>query len=944
MLFLMLCFCSLTSFSQATLVPTRLSCEMQTSPVGIDVSAPRFGYTLEVADEGVRGVTQRAYQIEVAEDRDFGSASQLWNSGKVSSDQMSFITYKGKALQTGQRCWWRVRVWDGHGVASAWSKPASFVMGVMDTQDWQASWISAAGAEKYAHNYKSARRDFNLKRDIEECRQYLPSPKDPNFSSMLVRKRFKVKPKLRQAIIFISGLGQYELSVNGEKVGDQLLTPGLTDYHKTVLYDSYDLTKQLKTGDNAIGVMLSNGIYNIMPDSVRYVKFLSSFGPLKMIASLKLTYADGSVQTVATDKSWKVTTGPITYSNFFGGEDYDANLELASWNKPAFDDHSWGSALECSGPGGALKGLSCGAPAVKAIQVLSPAQVTKLRPDLYVYDLGQNASIMPELKVKGAKGAFVRIIPSELIKADGTVDRSSVCQGPVVPAWWQYTMKSTLSEAWMAKFFYQGARYLQVELHPAPGDTALPVIESLKGVVVHASSEPVGAFSCSNELFNRIYDLVRWAQRSNMMSIMTDCPAREKQGWLEELHLNGPALRYNFDMAQLYRKEMNDMADAQLSSGLIPNIAPEFFQVMVDPSHPFRNSPEWGSSFIIVPWQQYLFTGDRSLMRDYFTQMQKYLAFLDSTAKDNIVYTGLGDWYDIGPKPGWGSQLTPEPFTATAIYYYDQLVMSKMAKLLGLDEAAAGYQTKAEAVKKAFNDKFYDAEKGCYATGSNTTYAMPLWLDLASENNRDSLLNHLIRDIRSKGNTFTSGEVGYRFLLGALQSGGAADLIYDMNNQTDRPGYGYELKKGATALTEKWDAGGGSAGSQNHFMSGQINEWLFDGLAGIGSSEKGAGFRDMIIKPAVVGDLTWVKASYQAISGLVKVHWERKDKAFGLHVSIPANCAATIYVPAVRAEEVLEAGKSLQGNKDIELLGFEKGLAICRVQSGNYYFQSTLPY
>lgn len=933
---------TLTTFAQGSLVPTHLTCEMFTAPAGIDIAYPRLGYNLITTDDKARGIIQSAYQIVVSNNPNFEAGNNIWDSKKVSGNAMSFIRYNGKPLQSGQKCWWRVRVWDGHGAVSAWSKPSQWTMGIINAADWKASWISATGAEKYAYEYKSARRDFSLKRDIAEYRANKPAPGDANFSSMLVRKTFQVKPSLRHAVIHISGLGQYELALNGKKVGDQILSSGLTDYHKTVLYDTYDITQQLRTGSNAIGIILGNGIYNIMPDSVRYVKFLSSFGPLKVIASLRLEYADGSVQIIGTDKSWKVSTGPITYSNFYGGEDYDANLEPQGWNKAAFKDTNWANAIECTGPGGKLKGLSCAAPPVKAIEQLTPVNVVKLKSNLWVYDLGQNASIIPQITVRGAKGAFVRIIPSELLKSDSTVDRSSVCQGAVLPAWWQYTMRSAETETWFPKFFYQGARYLQVELHPAPGDTVLPVIQMLKGVVVHSSSVPVGKFSCSNQLFNQIYSLVRWAQRSNMMSVMTDCPAREKQGWLEELHLNGPALRYNFDMAPLFRKEMNDMADAQLESGLVPDIAPEFFHASADPANPFRNSAEWGSSFIIVPWQQYLFTGDIALMRDYFPKMKRYVAFLEASAKDNIIPNGLGDWYDIGPKPAWGSQLTPVSFTATAIYFYDNQIMGKMAALLGLKADAESYAQKAEAIKKAFNKEFYKTATNSYATGSNTTFAMPLYLNMADTANRSVMVKKLVADIRSKGNAFTSGEVGYRYLLGALSAGGYSDLIYDMNNQSERPGYGYELKKGATALTEKWDAGGGSSGSQNHFMSGQINEWFFEGLAGIGVDESGAGFKNIIVKPSVVGDLKWVKTSYRANSGLVTVNWDRQAEVFSLDISIPPNTFATVYLPVGIADGVKESGKALKNSAEIKLLKYTNGQAVYRVSSGNYHFQSIL--
>ena len=923
--------------------PDKLMCDSWINPQGIDISNPVLSWTL-TNKSSQRNIRQTAYQVLVASSLQKLQANDgdMWNPGKIKSDQMSQLTYAGNPLKSGKKYWWKVKIWDTTGKESTWSESANWTMGMLSTTDWKAQWITAQGAEKYAHQYKSDKSDFNLKRDLTEFRAFAPKPIDPNFSSMLLRKEFTTASQLKRAVVHVSGLGQYELYINGSKTGDYLLAPGWSYYPKTVLYDTYDVTEQIKTGANAIGLILGNSMYNIQPDSVRYVKFLGTFGPLKAIVQLQLEYEDGTEQIVGTDNSWQVSPGPITYSNFYGGEDFDARLLPVGWSQPNLKaNNRWSQALVCEGPGGELKDLSCASAAVKAIEPLIPVKVTQLKPNLLVYDLGQNTSVIPEIRVKGPAGASVRIIPSELLKADGTVDRTSATQDGVRPAWWQYTIAtSNKSEHWIPQFFYQGGRYLQVELFPAKGDSVLLTLEMLKGLVVHSSAEPIGTFSCSNELFNNIYKLVRWAQRSNMMSILTDCPAREKQGWLEQYHLNGPSLRYNFDLSTNYRKAMNDMADCQLENGLIPNIAPEFFIVTPDINNGFRNSPEWGSSFIIVPWQQYLFTGDVSLLSRYYNQMKRYVAFLDASSKNNIINAGLGDWYDIGPKPAWGSQLTPVSFTATAIFFYDNQIMSQIASVLGKREDAKFYEERTKAIRQAFNTEFYKPEKGIYATGSNTTCAMPLFLGIVDPQNRKTLADSLVADIRRRGNAFTSGEVGYRFLLGALAQEGHSDLIYAMNNQTDKPGYGYQIKKGATALTEKWDAGVGSFGSQNHFMSGQINEWFFHDLLGIGVEADGAGFRKSIIKPMPVGDLKWVKGSYKTVSGTIRVEWKRDNAIFDLKLSIPANTSATVYIPAVTENTVTENGVRASKSEGIKFLRLEKDRAVYEVGSGEYNFES----
>lgn len=766
----------------------------------------------------------------------------------------------------------------------------------------------------------------------------------PNYSSMVVRKEFPVDKGLVRAVIHVSGMSEYELTINGKKIGDYLLAPGWTEYKKTILYNTYDVTNQLRSGDNAIGIMLGNGMYNIQPDSVRYVKFLISYGPLKAIAQLQLEYEDGSVKVIGTDHTWQVAPGPVTYSNMFGGEDYNANLEPAGWNKPSFKaDNKWSAALVSTSPGGRLKGLSADAAPIRVIETKQVVKTTKLKDNVWIYDFGQNASMMPHLTVSGPKGSYVRMIPSELLGADGYADRRSATQDGARPAWWQYTLAGSGTESWQPKFFYQGARYLQVELFPAQENSQLPKIEKLEDLIVHSSSTPIGSFSSSNDLFNRTYELVRWAQRSNMVSVMTDCPHREKMGWLEENHLNGPSLRYNFDMASLFRKNMNDMADAQLDNGFVPNIAPEYF-IAGPPAltNGFRNSPEWGSSFIIVPWQQYLFSGDISLLQRYYPKMKNYVNFLASTAKNNIIPVGLGDWYDIGPKEPWGSQLTPVPFTATAIYYYDNWILANVAALLGKQEDAVAFKKAADDIRVSFNKEFYKAETGQYATGSQTCNSMPVFLNLVEPQNRTKVIEAAVADIRKRGNSLTSGDVGYRFLLKALAGEGRSDVIFDMNNQSEKPGYGYQLKMGATSLTEKWDAGVGNFGSHNHFMLGQINEWFFSDLIGINPEESGAGFRKIIIKPSLVGDLTFVKGSFASISGTIASEWRKENGRVQLDVTIPANTSATVYVPAKKETDVKEMGKQAAKSPGVKFIKYQDGYSVYEVGSGSYQFASPL--
>jgi hypothetical protein len=715
------------------------------------------------------------------------------------------------------------------------------------------------------------------------------------------RREFTVQPGLKLAIVQVCGLGQYELSVNGNKIGNDLLSPGWSAYGKTVLYDTRDVTAQLQPGtNNAIGLILGNSMYNITAGYGRYVKFQQSFGPLRAIVQLRLDYTNGTSQVIGSDANWQTGPGAITFENVFAGEDYDARLEAAGWNQRGFTNTQWTAAVLTNGPGGTLKGLSCAAPPIGKFDVFAPVKTNVLSSSTNVYDLGQNASVMPQLQVSGPAGSYVRIIPSELVAANGTVDRASCTQDGVLPAWWQYTLAGNGTESWFPQFFYHGSRYLQVQLYAAPTGGALPTVQLLQGVAVHSTSTPIGGFSCSNPLFNQIYNLVRWAQMNNMVSLMTDCPHRERLGWLEEDHLNGPSLRYNFDFAPLFAKIENDIADSQwTSNGFVPNIAPEYFQTSGSLTDPYHNSPEWGSTFIQGAWQQYQFSGDVTLLQRFYPAMKAYLAYLTSTVNGNyIIPTDLGDWYDLGQIQG-GSQLTPNTLPGTVTYYQDAQVMAGIAQVLGNAADEATYNQLAANIRAGFNNNFFNAASGTYGSGSQTSDAMPLAAGMVDAANASGVTAALVNDIQNRGNALTAGEIGFGYVLRALQLAGRADVIYAMNNQTNTPGYGYQIAHGATSLTEKWDASVGSFGSQDHFMLGEIMEWFYHDLAGIQPDPAAPGFENIIIRPTIVGDLTSVSAAYDSVSGPITSQWTATGNQLALNAGIPPGSTATVYLPVL---------------------------------------------
>ena len=703
----------------------------------------------------------------------------------------------------------------------------------------------------------------------------------------IFRRQFTVNPGLQRAVIYICGLGQYELSANGAKVGNAFLAPGWSKYDKTCLYDTFDLTSYLTNGDNAIGVMLGNGMYNVPPTS-RYSKFTGTFGPPKVIAQIELSYTNGASQVIPTDAQWQTTSGPITYSQVYGGEDYDARLEQAGWNQAGFNAAAWSSAFVTNGPGGILRGQSHAAPPIVATQTLQPIQTNVLSSSTIVYDLGQNAAIIPTLTAHGQAGATIQITPAELANSAGTVNRGSVGGGS---AYWQYTLAGTGTETWMPKFFYHGCRYLQVLLTAPPGSSSLPVVDSLSGVVIQSATASLGNFSCSNDLLNRTRTLIRWAQRNNLISILTDCPHRERLGWLEQYNLHGPSLRYEFDVGTLFAKTMQDMADSQTTSGLQPSIAPEYVVF----SGGFRDSPEWGSSVIIVPWQHYLFTGDSTLLHNFYSAMTNYFSYLQNQAVNNFLNypSGLGDWYDIGPNAPGYSQDTPISLTADAYYCMDAQILGQVAAILDKNGDAARFNTLATNIGTAFNSTYYSLANGYYATGSQTAQSLPLYLGLVNPTNQAAVVSALVANVNAQG--LTAGDIGHRYLLRVLADMGRSDVVYSLHGGTNDLGYGYILNQGATALTEAWDAN--PADSQDHFMLGHITEWLYHDLAGIQLDPSAPGFQNVIIKPAFVGGITSASANYNSVRGLIISSWTCTNNQATLNVTIPVGSKASICLP-----------------------------------------------
>jgi len=726
----------------------------------------------------------------------------------------------------------------------------------------------------------------------------------PIFRHSFIVRGKRADAKLISATLNISGLGQFEAHINGRNVTEAVLTPGWSDYRKRVYYDTYDVTKLMAPGENAIGVLLGNGMYNVESPANRYTKFRGSFGQPKLIVALVLRFSDGSVQRIASDGMWKTTAGPITFSNIYGGEDYDARLEQTGWDAAGFDDKGWSAASIVQGPGGAL--VKEMIPPVVANESYTPVAVTHPKPGVTVYDLGENMAGWPEIEVTGARGDEIKMLPGELLDTDGMVTQRSMNASVKDPDSFNYTLKGGDVETWHPRFSYTGFRYLQVETAGFNPKASPPVVVKIAGRFLHDTVSVDGTFTSSSELLNRIHSLIDRAILSNSMSVLTDCPTREKLGWLEQTHLAGASIMYNYNVAGLYAKMAADMRDAQTVDGLVPDIAPEYTIFPDD----FRDSPEWGAAVILSPWETYQFYGDLDLLREQYPAMQRYAEYLRGKAQGHLLMYGLGDWYDIGPKNPGRSQLTSAGVTATAIYYQELITMGVIAGTLERYDEAQKYTSEAKEVKDAFNARFFHADTNQYDTGSQTANAMPLVVGLAPADRGQAVLTNLVADVHAHGNHVTAGDVGFHYVVRALTNYGRSDVLYAMLTRTDKPSYGDQLAHGATTLTEAWDANPGS--SQNHFMLGHAEEWFYRGLAGIRFDlsmwplDKDA---RLVVQPAIVGDLTYVAASYRSKLGLISSAWSRDGDKLTMDETLPV--IGEIVIPEEYSKDVTLNGKPI---------------------------------
>jgi hypothetical protein len=693
--------------------------------------------------------------------------------------------------------------------------------------------------------------------------------------SIFLRRSFKPLRPVRHAFLRIAGLGFYELTINGRKVGESEFAPLWSDYDKTVFFNEYDVTEYLTQDDNEFRVLLGNGFFN--EQGGRYHKLKVSFGPPTLLFFLYVTYTDDSRERLLSDEQWQWTFSPVTYNSIYGGEDYDARMEISAGLSQG--EEVWKPAVIQTAPRGTLR-LQIAEP-VKIMERYPVRQELKRQGDtLLVLDMGQNLAGYPEITVCGNSGQHLKLTPGETLTAEGLVNQKQTGR----PHYYTYILKgSQETETWHPRFSYYSFRYLQIE-----GD--IDVLKKVESCFIYNSAKRTGTFECSNPLINQTHRLIDRAVRSNWQAVWTDCPAREKLGWLEQDWLNGEGLVYNYDCRSMIEQTMQNIVDTQHEDGSMPEIAPEYTIFTGSWAGPFQESPEWGGAIIALPmlyWQHY---GDLSLARRHYEPMKRYMDYLATQDSSYILKMGLGDWYDYGPGRAGFSQNTPTPLVSTAHYYQWACYLYVMAKHLGHKEDADYFNTLATHIRKAFNRAFYDSSKKSYGTGSQCSLALPLYLRLVPEEDYQVVLDNLVKDIHAHGDRLTTGDVGNRYLFYTLVQNEQRELLYKMLNHDDVPGYGFQIKKGMTTLTEQWNPEHGA--SMNHFMMGHIENLLIPDLLGI--QRQG----DLIeIVPHPVGDIIWCKGSTESAFGTVSVSWKLENATFYLDVDIPKGGFADIYLP-----------------------------------------------
>jgi alpha-L-rhamnosidase len=906
--------------TEGSIAPDVLKCESRVNPLGIDISEPRLSWILFSTK---RGAKQTAYKILVSSSEELlaGNKGDLWDSGKIKSDETLEINYEGKPLASNSKYYWKVRVWDQNDAASEWSEPAIWEMGLTEQDDWQAVWINdgKSNPEKAEDFYKND-----------------PAP--------LFRKPFEVQKPIKRARLYISGLGYYLSYLNGNRIGDHELDPGWTNYSKRIFYSTYDVSDLVKKGSNCLGVTVGNGWYNPLPLlmwGARNIREALPTGRPRFICQLFLEFEDGSTENIISDDTWKFREGPVLRNSIFLGEIYDARKEIEGWNEPGLDEKDWKIAELAPQISGTLK--SQPQPPIKITSRIKPKNITEPATGTYIFDMGENFAGIVKLKVKANRGTSIKMRYGELLNEDGTLNPLTSVAGQIKgkregqngnieniggegspEIAWQtdtYITKGGELEEFIPKFTFHGFRYVEVT-----GLDFKPDKDMIEGLRLNSDIEPLGTFSCSDPLLNKIQEITKRTFLSNIFSVQSDCPHREKFGYGGDIAVSSEAFIYNYDMLSFYSKTVTDWKDAALENGMLTDTAP-FVGIQYC-------GVGWAMVHPLLQLQLYQYYGNKKLIEENYSAAKEWLELVTQENPDHLIQSGLSDHESLTENP--------EEVMITPLYYQSVKIMQDLAEILELPDDVEEYRALGKEIKKVYLRKYYDKGSGKVGHGTQGSQSFALYTGILREDQNKRALDYLAQDIRDKHQGHLStGIFGTKFMLDELSKNGQHDLALEIVKKTDFPGWGYMIENGATTLWEHW-AYSDNTYSHNHPMFGSVSEWFYKWLGGIQPHPKAVGFNRIVIRPQTKGSISWVKSSYRSVKGMITSNWEKNDHNLTMNIEIPPNTEAEVYIPAQDINNVEESGRPLSKAEGVTYLTTEQGKIKCKVLPGRYSFKTSI--
>jgi len=872
--------------------PTNLRVQDNAEQLGVDVANPNFAWYVNDSD---RGEKQTAYRIIVASNQQNIDANRgdIWDSGKINSSNQYGVKYAGTPLISNTKYWWKVMTWDKDNKKSAWSKDITFITGFLSQSEWTADWIKAIS------NTKSV--------------------------PYMLRKEFSISKTISYTTANICGVGQFELHLNGTKVGNHELDPGWTEYTKSQQYVTFDVTNLLQKGDNAIGVLLADGFIDIQKETVRYSGYSNhSDGEKRMIMELIIHYNDGTIDKIVSDSTWKTSAGPITYSTVFGGEDYDSRNEKIGWDNPGYDDSNWIKAVTTNSPGGTLNSQS--QPPIKIIEILKPLTMTQ-NGDSVCIDFGKAYAGIFDITLFGTTGQSVTITMD-----DGTRKFKTYCR---------YTLKGGGEEVFRPVFFYFGQRKIIISGASITSGGRLPYLTDAKGYVLSSATNPTGTFQSSDSMYNAIFNINKQGILSNLYSCITDCPHREKAAWMNDINFTISSFAALFDLESLFNKINRDITESQQDSGWIPGMSP-FYREPLNTKSPFSCSPFYDIASMRFPWIMYQQYGNTEILQRQYDVANKALSYITSRSSDYLVGYGLGDWLDPDP--------VSKEFIESCVYYDFVTSMKKWADVLGKNEDSKNFTTLANNIKRAFNTKYFDFSKHNYGP-RQTANAVPLYHGMIPDGEDVNVLNALINSIERSGYTINCGQNAHGYMLQVLSKYGRDDLAGRIHTNASGPSFGHWVTQGKTNTPEQWNGGG----SQQHHMNNAFPEWICGNLAGIKNIKPG--FEEISIKPTSATKYVPGTVSYslETVRGTVTSSWTKSNNNYSLSVTIPVNSSARVYIPTFGLSEVSisEGGTALWNNGSVvgsvigaDYFGLDgvypsvSNYIIFNVGSGTYHFKA----